>query len=183
LRQKHPDIGKGKKMILTADLKHKAKCHFDNVTTGGILHVLLADGTSANVLYRLAQFFQRIGLGIIGWALLVINKFLNGCVIGRKTDLGPGLVFLHPIGVVINSGVKGGKNIVIESGVVIGAGRRGVPVKTPVLGNDIYIGAGAKILGGIKVGNNVRIGANAVVVNNVPDGATVVGVPARVISN
>jgi serine O-acetyltransferase len=88
---------------------------------------------------------------------------------------------MHPIGVVINGGVKGGKNIVIESGVVIGAARNGIPVQVPILGDDVFIGAGAKVLGGIKVGNNVRIGANAVVVHDVPDGATVVGIPAKVI--
>jgi serine O-acetyltransferase len=88
---------------------------------------------------------------------------------------------MHPIGVVINGGVKGGKNIVIESGVVIGAAHNGLPLKLPVLGDDIFIGAGAKVLGGIRVGNNVKIGANAVVVHDVPDGATVVGIPAKVI--
>jgi serine O-acetyltransferase len=168
-------------MIITADLKHKAKCYFNDVTTKGVLRVLLADGTSANVHYRLAQFFQRIRLGIIGWFILDLNRLFNGCVIGRNADFGPGLVFMHPIGVVINGGVKGGKNIVIESGVVIGAARNGIPVQVPILGDDVFIGAGAKVLGGIKVGNNVRIGANAVVVHDVPDGATVVGIPAKVI--
>ena len=88
---------------------------------------------------------------------------------------------MHPIGVVINGGVKGGKNIIIESSVVIGAARNGLPVEVPVLGNDIFIGAGAKILGGIKIGNNVKIGANAVVVKDVPDGSTVVGIPGRIV--
>ena len=88
---------------------------------------------------------------------------------------------MHPIGVVINSGVKGGKNIVIESGVVIGAARNSLPVEVPTLGDDVFIGAGAKVLGGITVGNHVKIGANAVVVKDIPDGSTAVGVPARAI--
>ncbi|MDE2010537.1 MAG: hypothetical protein KGJ09_10760 [Candidatus Omnitrophica bacterium] len=90
---------------------------------------------------------------------------------------------MHPIGVVINGGVRGGKNIVIESGVVIGAARNGLPVRVPVLGNDVFIGAGAKVLGGITIGNNVKIGANAVVIHDVPDGATVVGIPAKVVGS
>ena len=168
-------------MIITSDLRHKAQCYYGASDPKKILRVLLADGTSANVHYRLARFFQRIKLGIIGWFILDLNRLFNGCVIGRNADFGPGLVFMHPIGVVINGGVKGGKNIVIESGVVIGAARNGIPAKVPVLGDDIFIGAGAKVLGGIRIGNNVRIGANAVVVHDVPDGATVVGIPARVV--
>ncbi|MCA9408119.1 MAG: serine O-acetyltransferase, partial [Candidatus Omnitrophica bacterium] len=79
------------------------------------------------------------------------------------------------------SEVKGGKNIVIESGVVIGAARNGLPVEAPYLKNNIFIGSGAKILGGISIGNHVNIGANAVVLQNVPDNSTAVGVPARII--
>ncbi|MBF0331141.1 MAG: serine acetyltransferase [Candidatus Omnitrophica bacterium] len=169
-------------MIIIQDLQQKCRCYVNEVTFKGMLKVLLTDGTSANVLYRLAQFFQRIKLGIIGWILLDMNKFLNGCVIGRNADFGGGFVLMHPIGVVINGGVKGGKNIVIESGVVLGAAKNGLPLKLPVLGNDIFIGAGAKVLGGIRIGNNVKIGANAVVVHDVPDGATVVGIPAKIIN-
>jgi serine O-acetyltransferase len=168
-------------MNTIADLKYKSICYFGECTFKGVLRVLLADGTSANIFYRKAQFFQKIGLGIIGWLLLDFNKLTNGCVIGRNADFGPGFVLMHPVGVVINGGVKGGKNIVIESGVVIGAAHNGLPLELPVLGDNVFIGAGAKVLGGIRVGNNVKIGANAVVVHDVPDGATVVGIPAKVI--
>jgi serine O-acetyltransferase len=65
---------------------------------------------------------------------------------------------------------------------VIGASHNGLPVQVPVLGNNIFIGAGAKVLGGIRVGNNVKIGANAVVVKDVSDNVTVAGIPARIIS-
>ncbi|MFA5143016.1 MAG: hypothetical protein WC522_02445 [Candidatus Omnitrophota bacterium] len=88
---------------------------------------------------------------------------------------------MHPVGVVINGEVKGGENIVIESGVVLGVARNGLPVKAPALGDNIYIGTGAKILGDIKIGSNVKIGANAVVLSDVPDGATAVGIPAKVV--
>jgi serine O-acetyltransferase len=168
-------------MIIMRDLEQKCQNYFNEVTVKGMLRVVLSDGSSANVFYRLAQFFQRIHMGIIGWVFTDINKFLNGCLIGRSADFGPGFVLKHPIGVVINNGVKGGKNIIIESGVVIGAAHNGLPLKIPVLGDNISIGAGAKVLGGIRVGNNVKIGANAVVVHDVPDNATVVGIPAKVI--
>ena len=167
--------------MIYRDLAYKAKCYYSQSGIKEIFLVLWKDGTSAVIFYRIASFFRWIGLGIIGVIFLELNKFFNHCVIGRGVEFGEGLVLMHPVGVVINGGVKGGKNIVIESGVVIGAARNGIPVEVPVLGNDVFIGAGAKVLGGIKIGNNVTIGANAVVIKDVPDGATVVGIPARVV--
>lgn len=168
-------------MKIISDLKQKSRCYFDHDRLIGVLRVLISDGTSANVLYRMAQFFRKIKLGIISFILLDINKLINGCVIGRNAEFGKGFVLMHPIGVVINGGVKGGENVVIESGVVIGASRNGLPVEVPVLGDNVFIGAGAKVLGGIKIGNNVKIGSNSVVVKDVCDGATVVGIPGRII--
>jgi len=168
-------------MKIIDDLKNKSICYFGTTDQISILRVLFSDGTSANILYRMAQFFKVIRLGFIGWIILQISKFINGCIIGRNAEFGSGFVLMHPIGVVINGGVKGGKNVVIESGVVIGAASNGLPVEVPVIGNNVFIGAGAKVLGGIKIGNNVKIGANSVVVKDVPDGVTVVGVPARII--
>jgi len=172
---------KGDFMIID-DLKCKAECYYGKTSSRHVLQVLLTDGTSAVALYRLAKFFQKIGLGVIGWFLLEINKLLHGCVIGRGAEFGKGFVLMHPIGVIINGAVQGGEKVVIESGVVIGASRNGLPVQVPVLGNNIFIGAGAKVLGGIRVGNNVKIGANAVVVKDVSDDVTVAGIPARIIS-
>jgi serine O-acetyltransferase len=168
--------------MIIEDLKFKAECFYGKTSSRHVLQVLLTDGTPAVVLYRLAKFFQKIGLGVIGCCLLEINKLLHGCVIGRSAEFGKGFVLMHPIGVIINGAVKGGEKVVIESGVVIGASRNGWPVQVPVLGNNIFIGSGAKILGGIRVGNNVKIGANAVVVKDVSDNVTVAGIPARVIS-
>ena len=165
--------------MIVRDLQHKARCFYGDPSFKNVLRVLFSDGTSAVVFYRVMKCLQKAGLGVIGWIFLEMNKFLNGCLIGRGTKFGAGLVLMHPVGVVINSGVRGGERIVIESGVVIGAARNGLPVRVPVLGSDIFIGAGAKILGGITVGNNVKIGANAVVVRDVPDHVTVVGIPAR----
>lgn len=166
--------------MLIYDIRYKAECFYGKCAWKEFMKVIFTDGTSCVVLYRIARFLKRMKLGVIGWVFLEINKVLNGCVIGRNAEFGKGFVIMHGVGIVINSGVKGGENIVIESGVVMGAARNGMPVKAPQLGNNIFIGSGAKILGGIRIGNNVKIGANAVVIKNVPDNVTVVGVPAEI---
>ena len=76
---------------------------------------------------------------------------------------------------VINSKVKGGSNVTIESGVVIGDEKG----RSPVLGNDIFIGAGAKIIGELQLADQVKVGANAVVTKSAPAGATMLGIPAK----
>ncbi len=167
--------------MIIKDLEYKTKLFYGQSSPTKFLRILLTDGTSCMILYRIARFFRKIHLGVLSWLFLEINKFLNGCVIGRNAEFAEGLVIMHSHGVVINGGVRGGKNVVIESGVVIGAAHHGLPVKVPLLGDNIFIGTGAKILGGIKIGNNVTIGANAVVVKDAPDGATIVGIPGRVI--
>jgi serine O-acetyltransferase len=168
-------------MKIFSDMVIKNKCFYGVYKPEKFLNILLSDGTSAVVFYRMQQFFHKINLSLISMIFIDMNKLFNGCVIGLKAEFGAGFVIMHPYGVVINSEVKGGENIVIESGVVIGAACNGVPVEAPVLGNNIFIGSGAKILGGIKIGDNAKIGANAVVLEDVPDGATVVGIPARVV--
>ena len=105
-----------------------------------------------------------------------LNKVIHGCVIGVHARFGPGFVLIHPIGVVINSSVRGGSNIRLESGVVVGDNRG----RFPVLEDDIFVGSGAKIIGGVRIGSGARIGANAVVLADVPPGALAVGIPARV---
>jgi len=161
---------------LMADLKYKQSVFARDGNEVSFVKIILSDGTLANVLYRLTQFCARSKVTLI-LALIFqyLNKLLNQCVIGIRADFGPGLVLMHPVGVIINSKVSGGERIVIESGVVIGD-EKGV---SPVLGDDLFIGAGAKIVGGLRVGNGTKIGANAVVVKDVADGDVVGGIPAR----
>jgi serine O-acetyltransferase len=79
--------------------------------------------------------------------------------------------------VVINGSVRGGAGVKIEHQVTIGAEKR----QSPQLGDDVFIGAGAKVIGPVRIGDGARVGANAVVVHDVPAHATVVGIPARVV--
>jgi serine O-acetyltransferase len=123
---------------------------------------------------------QNHHLGIIAIPVRYINRSLNACWIGKNAQFGPGFVIMHPYGVVINSNVKGGTNNLIQSGVVIGVDKDGTD-NVPILGNNVYIGAGAKLIGKIRIGNNVVIGANAVIKIDLPDNSTGVGVPGKIL--
>jgi serine O-acetyltransferase len=144
---------------------------------GPMLRVAATDGSMAIVLYRLMQWSRRYHLAPLEMVANRLNGILCNCYIGRGAEFGRGFVLVHADGVVINRLVRGGDNIYVEHQVTIGADRG----TSPVLGNDIFVGAGAKILGAVAIGDGARIGANAVVVKDVPPYATVVGVPARVV--
>lgn len=170
---KNTDMGLSR--LLGSDIKAKAEWLYGSVTARNILKTIFTDGTFAMIMYRLMQSSQRMRLVPMAMIFNKLNAFFGRCIIGRGAQFGPAFVMIHSYGVVINSSVKGGSNIKLEHAVTIGAEKS----ESPVLGDNIFIGAGAKIIGGIKIGNNVKIGANAVVVDDVPDGATAVGIPAK----
>ena len=105
---------------------------------------------------------------------------VSGADIPLNTALGGGLALPHPNGIVIHPHVAIGVNCLIFQQVTLGQG--GKKPGVPTLGGHVDIGAGAKILGGVTIGDHARIGANAVVLDDVPPGATAVGVPARILS-
>jgi len=142
-----------------------------------MVKTLLTDGTPAMIWYRLMQWAGRWRLAPLEMLFNRVNTIFCGCVIGRGADFGPGFVIIHSSGVVINGAVRGGAQLKIEHQVTIGAERR----QSPVIGSNVFIGAGAKIIGSVTVGEGARIGANAVVVHDVPANSTVVGIPARVV--
>lgn len=105
-----------------------------------------------------------------------------GISIPHDTDIGSGFYIGHFGGIVVNSKSIIGKNCNISHGVTLGQANRGKNKGYPIVGDNVYIGPGAKIIGAVKVGNNVAIGANCVVTKDVPDSSVVVGIPAKVIS-
>ena len=163
---------------LRTDLRLKSRwCYGTDRGMGVLLRVLLTDGTTAMILYRVMQWSRRHRLVPLEMLANRLNGIFCNCYIGRGAEFGRGFVMVHADGVVINRLVRGGQNIYIEHQVTIGADR-GV---SPVLGDDVFVGAGARILGPVTIGDGARIGANAVVVKDVPAYATVVGVPAKVV--
>jgi serine O-acetyltransferase len=105
-----------------------------------------------------------------------------GISIPFLADIDAGLYIGHFGGIVVHENVKIGRNCNISHEVTIGKTNRGERAGCPVLGNNVYLGPGAKIIGNIKIGDNVAIGANCVVINDIPDNAVVVGVPGHVVS-
>jgi serine O-acetyltransferase len=163
--------------LIAADLRQKALWCYESDRMPALVKTLLTDGTAAMILYRLMQWSRRWRLMPLEMLFNKLNAVCCRCIIGRGADFGPGFVLIHSDGVVINGATVGGKNVFLEHQVTIGAERR----QSPLLGDDVFIGAGAKIIGQVKIGHGARIGANAVVVHDVPADATVVGIPARVV--
>ena len=128
-------------------------------------------------LYRVKRRLRRWHVPVLPAVCDRLAIVLWDVNIGDHTEIGPGLYLPHG-NVVIDGMVRIGRHCVIAPWVTIGVNGS---VAGPTIGDNVFIGTGAKLLGRIRVGNNVRVGANAVVLDDVPDGATVVGVPARVV--
>jgi serine O-acetyltransferase len=137
-------------------------------------------GVHALVLHRLAH---RIWLA--GWTTLArfvshVARFLTGIEIHPAAKLGPGLFIDHGMGVVIGETAEVGEDVTIYQGVSLAGTSLKREKRHPTLGNNVVVGAGAKIIGGFKIGDGSRIGAGSVVVREVPPNSVVVGVPGRV---
>lgn len=111
-----------------------------------------------------------------------ISEMLTGIEIGSNAEIGKGIYIAHMGSIVIAHDSKVGDYPSFHQGVTVGGAGRGDNYGSPIIGDHVYFGAGAKVIGKIKVGNNVMIGANSVVVKDTPDNVVVGGVPAKVIS-
>lgn len=142
------------------------------------------------ITYRFGNWItNNINIPVLKQLLLIIYFFLKklsviftSIEIGRKAIIGKGLYIAHLGNIVIGNKAVIGNYCYINNGVTIGGAGRKEKYGHPSIGNNVYFGAGAKVIGKIHVGNNVSIGANAVVLKSVPDNAVVVGVPAKIIS-
>jgi serine O-acetyltransferase len=138
-------------------------------------------GVHALWLQRLAHWFWMRRFLFVGRFISHVNRFLTGIEIHPAARLGPGLFIDHGMGVVIGETTEVGENVTIYQGVTLGGTSLERKKRHPTIGDNVVIGAGAKILGPFTVGNNSKIGSSSVVVNEVPPNSVVVGVPGRVI--
>lgn len=147
------------------------------------LEVMLTyPGVHALVAYRFAHALDRRGLPLPARMLSHLARMLTGVEIHPKAVIGRALFIDHGMGVVIGETAVIGDRCHLLQGVTLGGTSTRREKRHPTLGNDVLVGAGAKLIGAITVGDGARIGAGSVVVQSVPPHATVVGVPGHVIA-
>src|SRR5881296_1087359 len=145
------------------------------------LEVLLCyPGVHALAFHRLAHAIWRRGWTVPARFVSHVSRFLTGIEIHPAAKLGPGLFIDHGMGVVIGETAEVGENVTLLQGVTLGGTSLKREKRHPTLGNNVVVGAGAKIIGAFKIGDGSRIGAGSVVVREVPPNSVVVGVPGRV---
>ncbi len=130
--------------------------------------------------HRIAHWLWTHNLKLAARWMSHLGRFFTGIEIHPGAKIGPGFFIDHGMGVVIGETAEIGENVTMYHGVTLGGTSWKKEKRHPTIGNNVVIGAGAKVLGPFKVGDNSRIGAGSVVVNEVPDNSVVVGVPGRV---
>lgn len=143
--------------------------------------LLLYNGLHATIDYRLAHWLHLHGMRFLARAVSQWSKLWTGIEIHPAAKIGRRLVIDHGTGIVIGETAELGDDCLLYQGVTLGGTGKDVGKRHPTLGNNVMVGAGAKILGPFTVGDNARIAANSVVLREVPPNATVVGVPGRIV--
>jgi len=138
-------------------------------------------GLQALLFHRLCHWLYTIGIPLIPRLISQLSRFLTGIEIHPGATIGEGVFIDHGMGVVIGETAIVGDYALIYQGVTLGGTGKESGKRHPTLGENVVVGAGAKVLGNIQIGNNVRIGAGSVVLRDVPSDCTVVGVPGRVV--
>ncbi|MBE6071538.1 MAG: serine O-acetyltransferase [Clostridium butyricum] len=141
--------------------------------------LLLYPCIHAVLAYRLTHFLYKHKLFFLARLISQLSRFFTGIEIHPGAKIGKGLFIDHGMGVVIGETAEVGDNVTIYHGVTLGGTGKHKGKRHPTIGDNVLIGTGAKILGPITVGNNAKIGANSVVLHNVPEGATAVGIRAK----
>ncbi len=158
-----------------------AICARDPAATGRGEVLLLYSGLHAVLMYRVAHMLQKKGKHFSARAVSQTARFLTGIEIHPGATIGKGLFIDHGAGVVIGETTVIGDNCTIYQGVTLGGTGKQTGKRHPTLGNNVMIGAGAKLLGNFTIGDNAKIAAGAVVLGDVPENSTAVGIPAKVV--
>lgn len=146
------------------------------------LEVLLCyPGLHAVLIHRIAHWLYRQRLYVLARLVSQIARLLTSVEIHPGAKIGKRLFIDHALGVVIGETAEIGDDVLLYQGVTLGGTGNERGKRHPTLGNRVVVGAGAKVLGNIRLGDDVKVGAGSVVVHSVPDGSTVVGIPAKVV--
>jgi serine O-acetyltransferase len=142
---------------------------------------LLYSGFHAVAAYRVAHVLEMGGHTFAARAVSQIARFITGIEIHPGAKIGRGLFIDHGSGVVIGETTEIGDNCTLYQGVTLGGTGKHTGKRHPTIGNNVMVGAGAKVLGPIKIGDNSKIAAGAVVLMDIPSDSTAVGIPAHVV--
>ena len=142
---------------------------------------LLYPGVHAIIFHRVSHFLWRHHLRFLGRLNSQIGRRWTGMEIHPGATIGRRLVMDHGMGIVIGETAQVGDDCLIYHGVTLGGTGKEGGKRHPTIGNNVMIACGAKVLGPFRVGDNARIAANAVVLQEVPDDATAVGIPAKIV--
>jgi serine O-acetyltransferase len=135
--------------------------------------LLFENGYQAVLLYRLAHWFKKKGIPVLGPLVHRLAIAWTGVDISPAAEIGPGLLISHGVGLVIGGYARIGAQALILHGVTVGSPNFGRVQEMPVIGDRVFLGAGAALIGAITLGDDVQIGANAVVSQDVADGCRV----------
>jgi len=158
----------------------KAAFERDPAATNYFEVLLTYSGLHAVIFYRITHALWKMRIPFLPRYLSQLGRFLTGIEIHPGARIGQGLFIDHGMGVVIGETAIIGDNVLLYQGVTLGGTGKERGKRHPTVGNNVVIGAGAKVLGNITIGDNSYIGSNAVVIKDVPPNSTVVGVPGRI---
>ena len=158
----------------------KATMERDPAATSYAEIIFTYSGFHALMFYTVTHALRKLHVPFLPRFLSQFAKWITGIEIHPGAQIGKGFFIDHGMGVVIGETAIIGDNVTLFQGVTLGGTGKEKGKRHPTLKDNVVVGTGAKVLGNITVGNNVMIGANAVVIRDVPDESTVVGVPGRI---
>lgn len=164
-------------------LKEDIKVIYENdPAANNLLEVILCyPGLHALIMYRLAHRLYKWNIPFFPRLLSHLTRIITGIEIHPAAKIGRRLFIDHGEGIVIGETTEIGNDVLIYQQVTLGGTGKEKGKRHPTIGNNVIIGAGAKVLGNITIGDNCRVGAGSVVIQNVPEHSTVVGVPGRIV--
>jgi serine O-acetyltransferase len=153
----------------------------DPAAKSGIEILLLYNGLHATIWYRMAHWLHIHHCRFVARLFSQLAKFFTGIEIHPGAKIGKGLFIDHGMGVVIGETTEIGDNCTLYQGVTLGGTGKDTGKRHPTLGDNVMIGSGAKVLGPFKIGSGTKVASGAVVLEEIPENSTAVGIPARVV--